>query len=167
VASLDLGNLFDSGSDTWRYAGQVTGPIFQGGANVGINEQADARHAALLAITRNGTGIRDGTMPIATRKPPRARPSEQVNCAIRPAVAQALEAGLSVPRGRRRRQSLFNAELLAPGGGRFSPTWTSLWRRLGDTAAEAPGRRNPQPDPGRQRRVAQEMGDLPRNVIGE
>jgi multidrug efflux system outer membrane protein len=49
VASLDLGNLFDSGSDTWRYAGQVTGPIFEGGANVGINEQADARHAALLA----------------------------------------------------------------------------------------------------------------------
>jgi multidrug efflux system outer membrane protein len=49
VASLDLGNLFDSGSNTWRYAGQVTGPIFQGGANVGINEQADARHAALLA----------------------------------------------------------------------------------------------------------------------
>jgi multidrug efflux system outer membrane protein len=49
VASLDLGNLFDGGSDTWRYAGQVTGPIFQGGANVGINEQADARHAALLA----------------------------------------------------------------------------------------------------------------------
>ena len=49
VASLDLGNLLDSGSDTWRYAGQVTGPIFDGGANVGINEQADARHAALLA----------------------------------------------------------------------------------------------------------------------
>ncbi len=49
VASLDLGNLFDSGSDTWRYAGQVTGPIFDGGANIGINEQADARHAALLA----------------------------------------------------------------------------------------------------------------------
>jgi multidrug efflux system outer membrane protein len=49
VASLDLGNLLDSGSDTWRYAGQVTGPIFEGGANVGINEQADARHAALLA----------------------------------------------------------------------------------------------------------------------
>jgi multidrug efflux system outer membrane protein len=48
-ASSDLGSLFDSGTDTWSYAGQVTGPIFQGGANVGVNEQADARHAQLLA----------------------------------------------------------------------------------------------------------------------
>ncbi|MFO1393703.1 MAG: efflux transporter outer membrane subunit [Steroidobacteraceae bacterium] len=49
VASLDLNKLFDDGSGTWSYAGQVTGPIFQGGANVGVNEQADARHAQLLA----------------------------------------------------------------------------------------------------------------------
>lgn len=49
VASLDLNKLFDDGSGTWSYAGQVTGPIFQGGSNVGVNEQADARHEQLLA----------------------------------------------------------------------------------------------------------------------
>jgi len=49
VASLDLGDLFSDGSDTWNYAGQVTGPIFQGGAIAGTNEQAQARHAQLLA----------------------------------------------------------------------------------------------------------------------
>ena len=49
AASLDLGKLFDNGSGTWSYAGQVTGPIFQGGGTFGINEQADARHAQLLA----------------------------------------------------------------------------------------------------------------------
>jgi multidrug efflux system outer membrane protein len=49
VASLDLDNLFSSGSDTWNYAGQVTGPIFQGGSVIGTNEQADARKAQLLA----------------------------------------------------------------------------------------------------------------------
>ena len=49
VASLDLNKLFDDGTGTWSYAGQVTGPIFQGGSNVGVNQQADARHAQLLA----------------------------------------------------------------------------------------------------------------------
>jgi multidrug efflux system outer membrane protein len=49
VASLDLSNLFSSGSDTWSYAGQVTGPVFQGGAILGVNEQTEARHAQLLA----------------------------------------------------------------------------------------------------------------------
>jgi multidrug efflux system outer membrane protein len=49
VASLDLDNLFSSGSDTWSYAGQATGPIFQGGSVVGVNKQADARKAQLLA----------------------------------------------------------------------------------------------------------------------
>jgi multidrug efflux system outer membrane protein len=49
VASPDLSDLFSSGSDTWNYAGQLTGPIFQGGAIVGVNEQAEARRAQLLA----------------------------------------------------------------------------------------------------------------------
>jgi multidrug efflux system outer membrane protein len=49
VASLDLDDLFASGSDTWNYAGQVTGPIFQGGAIAGVNEQTEARRAQLLA----------------------------------------------------------------------------------------------------------------------
>ncbi|HQR47950.1 MAG TPA: efflux transporter outer membrane subunit [Steroidobacteraceae bacterium] len=49
VASLDLNKLFDGGSGTWSYAGQATGPIFQGGSNVGVNEQADARREQLLA----------------------------------------------------------------------------------------------------------------------
>ncbi|HQR23859.1 MAG TPA: efflux transporter outer membrane subunit [Steroidobacteraceae bacterium] len=49
VASLDLNKLFDDGSGTWSYAGQATGPIFQGGSNVGVNEQADARREQLLA----------------------------------------------------------------------------------------------------------------------
>ena len=50
VASLDLDDLFASGSDTWNYAGSVTGPIFQGGAILGVNEQAEAQHAQLLAF---------------------------------------------------------------------------------------------------------------------
>src|SRR5512139_3693555 len=49
VASLDLGELFDDGSSTWKYAGTVTGPIFQGGAVLGTNRQAEAQRAQLLA----------------------------------------------------------------------------------------------------------------------
>jgi multidrug efflux system outer membrane protein len=51
-ASLELQGLFSGGSDTWSYSGQVAGPIFQGGAIVGVNEQADARRAQLLANYR-------------------------------------------------------------------------------------------------------------------
>lgn len=50
VASLDLDDLFASGSETWNYAGSVTGPVFQGGAVLGVNEQARAQHAQLLAF---------------------------------------------------------------------------------------------------------------------
>ncbi|MCM2311091.1 MAG: efflux transporter outer membrane subunit [Steroidobacteraceae bacterium] len=49
VASLDLDELFDSGSDTWNYSGTVTGPIFQGGAILGVNRQAEAQQQQLLA----------------------------------------------------------------------------------------------------------------------
>jgi multidrug efflux system outer membrane protein len=49
VASLDLDQLFDSGSNTWNYSGSITGPIFQGGAIVGLNRQAEAQRAQLLA----------------------------------------------------------------------------------------------------------------------
>jgi multidrug efflux system outer membrane protein len=50
VASLDLDELFDSGSDTWNYSGTVTGPIFQGGAVLGVNRQAEAQRQQLLAF---------------------------------------------------------------------------------------------------------------------
>ena len=49
VASLDLDELFDDGSNTWNYSGSVTGPIFQGGAILGVNRQAEAQRAQLLA----------------------------------------------------------------------------------------------------------------------
>jgi multidrug efflux system outer membrane protein len=50
VASFDLDELFDDGSDTWSYAGSVTGPIFQGGSVLGVNRQAEAQHRQLLAF---------------------------------------------------------------------------------------------------------------------
>jgi len=49
VASLDLDALFDTGSDTWNYAGTVTGPLFQGGAVVATNRQAEAQRRQLVA----------------------------------------------------------------------------------------------------------------------
>ena len=49
VASLDLDALFDAGSDTWNYAGTVTGPLFQGGAVVATNRQAEAQRRQLVA----------------------------------------------------------------------------------------------------------------------
>ncbi|MFO1406841.1 MAG: efflux transporter outer membrane subunit [Steroidobacteraceae bacterium] len=52
-ASTALSDLFKSGTDTWNYMGSATGPIFQGGANVGANQVADARKAQLVANYRN------------------------------------------------------------------------------------------------------------------
>lgn len=50
VASLELDELFDSGSDTWNYSGSIAGPIFQGGAVRAANRQTEAQHRQLLAL---------------------------------------------------------------------------------------------------------------------
>lgn len=49
-SSSDMGTLFDAPSRTWRYAGSITGPIFQFGAIQGQVDATKARQRELLAV---------------------------------------------------------------------------------------------------------------------
>ena len=96
VASLDLGELFDDGSSTWNYAGTVTGPIFQGGAVLGTNRQAEAQRAQLLAnyertVQRAFADVDDAL--IATQKS-----AERVSAQLR--QSRLAEEGLDMTRFR-------------------------------------------------------------------
>jgi multidrug efflux system outer membrane protein len=151
VASLDLDDLFASGSDTWNYAGQVTGPVFQGGAIAGTNEQAQARHAQLLAsyertVRRAFADVDDAL--IATQK------STERSAALRLQV-ESLKDYARLARKRYEggyssylevldaETSLFNAELLYSQGERDRLlAHVDLYRALGggwvdDAAAQA------------------------------
>jgi multidrug efflux system outer membrane protein len=152
VASLDLDDLFTDGADTWNYAGSVTGPIFQGGATVGINRQAEARRAQLLAnyektVQRAFADVDDAL--IATQKR-----TERTEVQRRQVEALRDYARLS----RKRYEggyssylevldaeaSLFNAELLYSQGERDRlQAHVDLYKALGggwvdDAAARAP-----------------------------
>ena len=152
VASLDLDDLFASGSDTWNYSGQITGPIFQGGAIAGTNEQAEARRAQLLAnyqrtVRRAFADVDDAL--IATQKTSERSEAQQ----------RQVEALRDYARLARKRfeggyssflevldaeTSLFNAELLYSQGERERLlAHVDLYRALGggwvdDAATQAP-----------------------------
>jgi multidrug efflux system outer membrane protein len=152
VASLDLDDLFASGSDTWNYSGQVTGPIFQGGSIAGVNEQAEARHAQLLAnyertVQRAFADVDDAL--IATQKTTERSEAQR----------RQIEALRDYARLSRKRfeggyssylevldaeTSLFNAELLYSQGERERLlAHVDLYRALGggwvdDAATQAP-----------------------------
>ncbi len=154
VASLDLGNLFDAGSGTWNYAGQVSGPIFQGGANVGVNQQADARHAQLLAnyqrtVQRAFADVDDAL--VATQKS-----TERTEAQGRQVAALVDYARLARKRFEGgyssflevldAENSLFNAQLLYSQGQRDRLlAHVDLYKALGGGWVDAAAARAPQP----------------------
>jgi multidrug efflux system outer membrane protein len=154
-ASLDLDDLFDSGSDTWNYAGSVTGPIFQGGAVLGVNKQAEAQRAQLLAyyektVQRAFADVDDAL--IATQK------TTERNAAQRRQV-EALRDYARLSRKRYEggyssylevldaEASLFNAELLYSQGQRERLlAHVDLYKALGGGWVDAAAAQAPQPE---------------------
>jgi multidrug efflux system outer membrane protein len=152
VASLDLDELFSSGSGTWNYAGNLTGPIFQGGAIRGVNEQADAQRAQLLAfyektVQRAFADVDDALIATQTTAERNAAQSRQVE-ALRDYARlsrKRFEGGYSsFLEVLDAETSLFNAELLYSQGQReHLLAHVDLYRALGGgwvdvAAAEAP-----------------------------
>ncbi len=155
VASLDLGNLFDNGSGTWNYAGQVTGPIFQGGANVGTNEQADARHAQLLAyyektVQRAFADVDDAL--IATQKTTERTEAQRLQVEALSDYARLarkrFEGGYSsFLEVLDAEDSLFNAQLLYSQGQRDRlQAHVDLYKALGGGWVDTAAARAPQPE---------------------
>jgi multidrug efflux system outer membrane protein len=154
VASLDLGELFDDGSSTWKYAGTVTGPIFQGGAVLGTNRQAEAQRAQLLAnyertVQRAFADVDDAL--IATQKS-----AERVSAQLRQVEALRTYARLARKRFEGgyssflevldAENSLFNAELLLSQGERDRLTaHVNLYKALGGGWVDAAAAQAPQP----------------------
>jgi multidrug efflux system outer membrane protein len=154
-ASLDLDDLFESGSDTWNYAGSVTGPIFQGGAVLGVNKQAEAQRAQLLAyyekiVQRAFADVDDAL--IATQK------ATERNAAQRRQV-EALRDYARLSRKRYEggyssylevldaEASLFNAELLYSQGQRERLlAHVDLYKALGGGWVDAAAAQAPQPE---------------------
>ena len=154
VASFDLDELFDDGSGTWNYAGTVTGPIFQGGAVLGVNRQAEAQRAQLLAnyektVQRAFADVDDAL--IATQK------TTERNAA-RSAQVEALRDYARLARKRFEggyssylevldaETSLFNAELLYSQGQRERLlAHVDLYKALGGGWVDAAAAQAPQP----------------------
>jgi multidrug efflux system outer membrane protein len=154
VASLDLDELFDDGSDTWSYAGTVAGPIFQGGSIVGVNRQTEALRAQLLAlyektVQRAFADVDDAL--IATQK------TTERNAAQRRQV-EALRDYARLSRKRYEggyssylevldaEASLFNAELLYSQGQRERLlAHVDLYKALGGGWVDAAAAQAPQP----------------------
>ncbi|NJD31593.1 MAG: efflux transporter outer membrane subunit [Gammaproteobacteria bacterium] len=154
VASLDLGNLFDSGSGTWNYAGQVAGPIFQGGANVGVNQQADARHAQLLAsyqrtVQRAFADVDDAliaTQTSAERTEAQRRQVEALTDYARLARKRFEGGYSSFLEVLDAENSLFNAQLLYSQGQRDRLlAHVDLYKALGGGWVDAAAAKAPQP----------------------
>lgn len=154
VASLDLDELFDAGSDTWNYAGTVSGPVFQGGSVLGVNRQAEAQRRQLLAfyektLQRAFADVEDAL--VATRM------STERNGAQRRQV-EALRTYARLARKRYEggyssylevldaEASLFNAELLYSQGQRERLlAHVDLYKALGGGWVDAAAARAPQP----------------------
>ncbi len=154
VASGDLNNLFSSGSDTWSYAGQLTGPIFQGGANVGVNRQADARRAQLLANyekTVQGAFADVDDALIATQKTAERTEAQKAQVdALRDYARlsrKRFEGGYSsYLEVLDAETSLFNAELLYSQGQRDRLlAHVDLYKAMGGGWVDAAAARAPQP----------------------
>jgi multidrug efflux system outer membrane protein len=152
VASFDLGDLFTSGSDTWKYSGQISGPIFQGGEIAGVNEQARARHAQLLAnyqrtVRRAFADVDDAliaTQKTSERSDAQRRQVEALRDYARLARKRFEGGYSSYLEVLDAENSLFNAELLFSQGERDRLlAHVDVYRALGggwvdDAAAQAP-----------------------------
>ena len=152
VASLDLDELFDDGSDTWNYSGSVTGPIFQGGAILGVNRQAEAQRAQLLAsyektVQRAFADVEDAlvaTRTTAERNEAQRRQVEALRNYARLARKRFEGGYSSYLEVLDAESSLFSAELLYSQGRREQLlAHVDLYKALGggwvdEAAAQAP-----------------------------
>jgi multidrug efflux system outer membrane protein len=155
VASLDLDELFDDGSDTWSYAGSVTGPVFQGGSVLGVNRQAEAQRRQLLAgyektVQRAFADVDDAliaTQATAERSAAQRRQVEALRDYARlsrkryeggySAYLEVLDA----------EASLFSAELLYSEGQRERLlAHVDLYKALGGGWVDAAAAQAPQPE---------------------
>lgn len=160
VASLDLDELFDDGSDTWNYSGSITGPIFQGGAVLGTNRQAEAQRRQLLAgyektVQRAFADVDDALVATQTTAERSAAQRRQVD-ALRDYARLArkrFEGGYSsYLEVLDAESSLFNAELLYSEGHRERLlAHVDLYKALGGGWVDAAAAQAPQPEraPGR------------------
>jgi multidrug efflux system outer membrane protein len=154
VASLDLDELFDDGSETWNYSGSITGPIFQGGAVLGTNRQAEAQRRQLLAsyektVQRAFADVDDAliaTQKTAERSAAQRRQVEALRDYARLA-GKRFEGGYSsYLEVLDAESSLFNAELLYSEGHRERLlAHVDLYKALGGGWVDAAAAQAPQP----------------------
>ena len=155
VASLDLDELFDDGSDTWNYSGSITGPVFQGGAVLGTNRQAEAQRKQLLAsyektVKRAFADVDDALIATQTTAERSAAQRRQVE-ALRDYARLArkrFEGGYSsYLEVLDAESSLFNAELLYSEGHRERLlAHVDLYKALGGGWVDAAAAQAPQPE---------------------
>ncbi len=155
VASFDLDELFDDGSSTWSYQGTVTGPIFQGGAILGVNRQAEAQQRQLLAsyekiVQRAFADVDDALVATQTTAERSAAQRRQVE-ALRDYARLArkrFEGGYSsYLEVLDAESSLFNAELLYSEGHRERLlAHVDLYKALGGGWVDAAAAQAPQPE---------------------
>ena len=153
-ASTSLGDLFASGTDTWNYVGAAAGPIFQGGANVGANQVADARKAQLVAnyrsVVRRAFADVDDALVATVKTTERTQAQKaQVDALIRYATLsrKRYDGGYtSYLEVLDAETSLFNAELLSSQGERDRLlAHVDLYRALGGGWVDVAAARAPQP----------------------
>ena len=154
-ASTSLGDLFASGTDTWNYVGAAAGPIFQGGANVGANQAADARKAQLVAnyrsVVRRAFADVDDALVATVKTTERTKAQKaQVDALIRYSTLsrKRYDGGYtSYLEVLDAETSLFNAELLSSQGERDRLlAHVDLYRALGGGWVDAAAARAPQPE---------------------
>jgi len=155
VASLDLDQLFDDGSRTWSYQGAITGPIFQGGAVLGVNRQAEAQRRQLLAnyekvLQRAFADVDDALIATQTTAERSAAQRRQVE-ALRDyerLSRKRFEGGYSsYLEVLDAESSLFNAELLYSEGHRERLlAHVDLYKALGGGWVDAAAAQAPQPE---------------------
>ena len=154
-ASTSLGDLFASGTDTWNYLGSAAGPIFQGGANVGANQVADARKVQLVAnyrnVVRRAFADVDDALVATVKTTDRTKAQKaQVDALIRYATLsrKRYDGGYtSYLEVLDAETSLFNAELLSSQGERDRLlAHVDLYRALGGGWVDAAAARAPQPE---------------------
>ena len=154
-ASTSLGDLFASGTDTWNYLGSAAGPIFQGGANVGANQVADARKVQLVAnyrnVVRRAFADVDDALVATVKTTERTKAQKaQVDALIRYATLsrKRYDGGYtSYLEVLDAETSLFNAELLSSQGERDRLlAHVDLYRALGGGWVDAAAARAPQPE---------------------
>jgi multidrug efflux system outer membrane protein len=155
VASLDLDELFDDGSSTWSYQGSISGPIFQGGAVLGVNRQAEAQRRQLLAsyektVQRAFADVDDAliaTQTTAERSAAQRRQVDALNDYAR-LSRKRFEGGYSsYLEVLDAESSLFNAELLYSEGHRERLlAHVDLYKALGGGWVDAAAAQAPQPE---------------------